>query len=59
MKKIVSYPTVSLQVGSLPSSHMKLPTNAQMDDMNKVAGMNTDVAKITGFANRLRRKICA
>jgi len=34
---------------------MKLPTNAHMADMKSVAGMNTDVAIITGFTNTLRR----
>jgi hypothetical protein len=32
---------------------------AHTADTNKVAGMNTDVATITGLTNTLRRKICA
>jgi hypothetical protein len=32
---------------------------AHTADMNKVAGMNTDVAAITGLTNICRRKICA
>jgi hypothetical protein len=38
---------------------MKLPMNAHTADTNKVAGMNTDVATITGLTNMRRRKICA
>ena len=42
-------PTVSDQVGSVPDSHMKLPTKAQMAEMNSVAGINADVASSTGL----------
>jgi hypothetical protein len=37
---------------------MKLPMNAHTADKNKVAGMNTDVAAITGLTNICKRKIC-
>ena len=54
-----TYPTVSPHVGLVPSSHMKLPMNAQIEDTNNVAGMKTEVAKMTGLANILSRKMCA
>jgi hypothetical protein len=48
-------PVVSPHVGSVSPSHMKLPTNAQIADMNNVAGINTDVMIITGRTNIRRR----
>jgi len=44
-----AYPTVSPQVGGISPSHMKLPTKAQIAEINRVAGMKTDVATMTGF----------
>ena len=38
---------------------MKLPTKAHIDEIKRVAGMKTDVAKMTGFANKLSKKIWA
>jgi hypothetical protein len=37
---------------------MKLPTNAQTAETNKVAGMNTEVAIMTGRTNIRKRSIC-
>lgn len=37
---------------------MKLPTNAHTDEINSVAGINTDVATITGFTKLRRRNTC-
>jgi hypothetical protein len=37
---------------------MKLPTNAHRAEMNKVAGMNTEVAIMTGRTNIRKRSIC-
>ena len=51
-------PTVSPQVGSVSASHMKLPTNAQMAEMNKVTGMKNDVAIMTGLMKIRKRNIC-
>ena len=53
-----TYPTVSPQVGSLSPSHMKLPIKAQRAETNRVAGMNTEVAIMTGLTKMRRRKIC-
>jgi hypothetical protein len=39
-------------------SHMKLPINAQTAEINKVTGMKTDVAIMTGRTNILKRSIC-
>lgn len=50
---MVTHPTVSPHVGSVPSSHMKLPMNAQMAEIVKVAGIKTEVANNTGFTNIL------
>lgn len=36
---------------------MKLPTNAQIAEINSVTGMNSDVATMTGLTNTRRRKI--
>jgi hypothetical protein len=51
-----THPTVSPQVGSWSPSHMKLPTKAQIAEIKSVAGMNTDVATMTGRTNIRRRK---
>jgi hypothetical protein len=55
---MIYYPTVSPHVGSTPLSHIKLPTNAQTPEINKVAGINTEVAIITGRANIRRSSMC-
>ena len=52
----ITHPTVSPQVGSWSPSHMKLPTKAQIAEIKRVAGMNTDVATMTGRTNTRRRK---
>jgi hypothetical protein len=54
-----TYPTVSPQVGSWLASHMKLPTNAQIAEMRRVAGMKTEVATITGRTKMRRRNMWA
>lgn len=51
-------PVVSPHVGSVSPSHMKLPTNAQIADMNNVAGINTDVMIMTGRTNIRKRSTC-
>ena len=51
-------PTVSPQVGSVSASHMKLPMNAQIAEMNNVTGMKKDVAIITGLMKICNRNIC-
>jgi hypothetical protein len=38
---------------------MKLPMKAHTADMNRVAGMKTEVATITGRTNMRKRNICA
>lgn len=55
---MLTYPTVSPQVGTVSPSHMKLPTNAQMAEIRRVAGMNTDVAIMTGRTNTRRSRMC-
>ena len=54
-----THPTVSPHVGSSSPFHMKLPTKAQTADMNSVAGMNTDVATMTGLTNIRKSSMCA
>lgn len=51
-------PRVSPQVGSTSASHMKLPANAQTAETNKVAGINTEVAIMTGRTKIRNRSIC-
>ena len=51
-------PTVSPQVGSVSASHMKLPTNAQIAEMNNATGMKNDVAIMTGLMKICNRKMC-
>lgn len=51
-------PTVSPHVGSFPS-YMKLPINAQIEEINRVTGMNTEVAIITGRTKICNRNMCA
>ena len=46
-----AHPMVSDQVGTVPASHIKLPTNAHMAEMNSVTGMNAEVASKTGLTN--------
>ena len=58
-EKGVTHPTVSPQVGTVSPSHMKLPTKAQIAEINNVAGINTEVAIITGRTNTRSRKMCA
>lgn len=38
---------------------MKLPTKAHIAEINKVAGIKTEVAIMTGLTNICNRKICA
>ncbi len=52
-----THPTVSPHVGSWLLSHMKLPTKAHSADISKVAGMNTEVATITGLTKMRRRNM--
>ena len=51
-------PTVSPQVGSVFASHMKLPINAQIAEMNNAKGMKNDVAIMTGLMKTCKRNIC-
>jgi hypothetical protein len=51
-------PTVSPQVGSVCASHIKLPMKAHNAEIKRVAGMNTDVAIMTGWTNIRRSRIC-
>jgi hypothetical protein len=51
------YPQVSPQVGTASPSHMKLPANAQMEEMKRVAGTKTLVAMTTGLTNTLKRRM--
>lgn len=51
-------PTVSPHVGSWSPSHIKLPTKAQIAEMKSVAGINSEVATMTGLTNIRKRKIC-
>lgn len=51
-------PTVSPQVGSVSASHMKLPMNAQIAEMNSVTGMKNDVTIMTGLMKICKRNIC-
>lgn len=37
---------------------MKLPAKAHIAEMKSVAGINTDVATMTGLTKILNRKIC-
>jgi|SRR6266436_1436680 len=51
------YPQVSPQVGTVSPSHMKLPANAQMEEINNVAGTKTVVPMTTGLTNTLKRSM--
>lgn len=59
IKVHITHPTVSPHDGSVPSSHMKLPTKAQIADMNKVIGMKRDVANNTGLTNTVNSMMWA
>ena len=52
---VCTHPTVSPHVGSVSPSHMKLPTKAQMAEMNSVTGTKKEVAIITGRTKTRRR----
>jgi hypothetical protein len=52
-----TYPQVSPQVGTVSLSHMKLPANAQMEEIKRVAGTKTLVPMTTGLTNTLKRRM--
>jgi hypothetical protein len=55
--EVEAYPQVSPQVGTASPSHMKLPANAQMEEINRAAGTKTVVPMTTGVTKTLKRRM--
>jgi hypothetical protein len=51
-------PAVSPQVGFVSASHMKLPVNTQIAEVNNATGMKNDEAIITGLMKICSRNVC-